>query len=331
MRSVAPCSRRESKHAATILAILTLLMLESHSFAQQSPAPSTRPINGTARPVRRQDAILPPINASLPTLWIIGDSTVCNGQDRGENGQWGWGNPIVHYFDPAKINVVNFALGGTSSRSFQESIRWERILGAMKPGDYLIMQFGHNDGRGVLPGNGDETQAGSGRAGRAANGGNTATTNPANNAADPGNNIPRDAAAVSHTHGWYMRKYVADARAKGAKETIICSLIPRNNWRAGKVDAGQKYPQWDQDAAKQVNASFIDLHKIIVDKYEALGQAAVTEALFPEHETTHTDWAGAIANAQSVIDGLKQNKSELVGYLLPEPPKDLLLPSGKAR
>ena len=53
---------------------------------------------------------------ALPTLWLIGDSTVRNGQDTGNNGQWGWGNPIAHYFDKAKITVKNKALGGTSSR-----------------------------------------------------------------------------------------------------------------------------------------------------------------------------------------------------------------------
>ena len=56
-----------------------------------------------------------PIDPKLPTLWLIGDSTVRNGQDNGGNGQWGWGNPIVHYFDKTKINVQNRGAGGTSS------------------------------------------------------------------------------------------------------------------------------------------------------------------------------------------------------------------------
>lgn len=54
-----------------------------------------------------------------PTVFIIGDSTVKNGQGNGAGGLWGWGDPIVRFFDTTKINVENHALGGTSSRTFQ--------------------------------------------------------------------------------------------------------------------------------------------------------------------------------------------------------------------
>src|SRR2546421_434880 len=83
-----------------------------------------------------------PINPALPTLWLIGDSTVRNGQDTGNNGQWGWGNPIAAYFDTGRINVQNWALGGTSSRTFQTIGRWDKVLSQIKSGDFVIMQFG---------------------------------------------------------------------------------------------------------------------------------------------------------------------------------------------
>jgi rhamnogalacturonan acetylesterase len=86
----------------------------------------------------------PATKPGIPTLWLIGDSTVRNGQDTGGNGQWGWGNPIASYFDQDKINVQNRAMGGTSSRTYMNSF-WDRVLPEIKPGDYLIMQFGHND------------------------------------------------------------------------------------------------------------------------------------------------------------------------------------------
>src|SRR5436309_10507891 len=91
-----------------------------------------------------QPATQPAINPALRTLWIIGDSTVRNGQDTGNNGQWGWGNPIAHFFDRTRINVQNRALGGTSSRTFQTLGKWDAVLAEMKPGDYLLLQFGHN-------------------------------------------------------------------------------------------------------------------------------------------------------------------------------------------
>src|ERR1700731_2382055 len=81
-----------------------------------------------------------------PTLFLIGDSTVHNGRGDGANGQWGWGEPIVDLFDPAKIHVKNMALGGRSSRTFLTEGHWEKVLAELKPGDFVMMQFGHNDG-----------------------------------------------------------------------------------------------------------------------------------------------------------------------------------------
>src|SRR5438067_2209234 len=132
-----------------------LIMIAAMSLAQFSAA-QTRPDHIPTTP----------IDPKLPTLWIIGDSTVRNGQDTGNNGQWGWGNPIASYFDTTKINVQNWALGGTSSRTFQTIGRWDKVLAQIKPGDFLILQFGHNDSgaindtsraRATLKGNGEET------------------------------------------------------------------------------------------------------------------------------------------------------------------------------
>src|SRR5213082_2878824 len=70
-----------------------------------------------------------PVNPALPSLWLIGDSTVRNGSagDGTNLNQWGWGAPLTFYFNPAKINVVNRALGGTSARSFYRA-NWKAML-----------------------------------------------------------------------------------------------------------------------------------------------------------------------------------------------------------
>lgn len=98
---------------------------------------------------------------SLPTLWIIGDSTVKNGT----KGLQGRGDPISTHFDPAKIKVENFARGGRRNRTFQKEGFWEAVRTRIQPGDFVLMQFGHNDGgsptvsyRASLKGIGDETQ-----------------------------------------------------------------------------------------------------------------------------------------------------------------------------
>ena len=77
-----------------------------------------------------------------PSLFLVGDSTVKNGT----KGQMGWGEQIGKYFDPAKITVKNHAIGGRSSRSFQAEGRWDKVLAELQPGDFLLIQFGHNDG-----------------------------------------------------------------------------------------------------------------------------------------------------------------------------------------
>src|SRR5689334_8902546 len=63
-----------------------------------------------------------------PTLYIIGDSTVRNGDGTGKNGQWGWGSYLANYFDTTKIKVENDAIGGRSSRTFITEGRWDKIL-----------------------------------------------------------------------------------------------------------------------------------------------------------------------------------------------------------
>ena len=80
----------------------------------------------------------PASDPNLPTLFLIGDSTVRTGRlGDGENGQWGWGAPIADFFDRTRINVENRAMGGTSSRTYQTLGLWEKVLADMKPGDYL--------------------------------------------------------------------------------------------------------------------------------------------------------------------------------------------------
>ena len=248
---------------------------------------------GPPAPVVRTGILHGGYEPSLPTLFLIGDSTVKNSWDTGSDGLWGWGRPLMAYFDSSKINVENQALGGTSSLSYISGGHWERVLALIRPGDFVMMQFGHNDGgpAGSLRGNGDETEERTGRGG--------------------------DKNTV-HSYGWYIRKYIADVKAKGATP-IVCSLIPRNDWADGKVKrATGSYGTWAEEAAKQGGALFIDLNALIADRYDKLGEAAV-KPFFPQ-EHTHTGWAGAVLNAQCVVEGIKTLPgSPLVKYLAGNP------------
>ena len=78
-----------------------------------------------------------------PTIYIASDSTAQT-YNSGSYPQMGWGQKLANYFD-ADTTVANHAIGGRSSRSFIEQGRLDTILGAIQPGDYLFVQFGHND------------------------------------------------------------------------------------------------------------------------------------------------------------------------------------------
>lgn len=238
-----------------------------------------------------------------PVLYIIGDSTVKNGDGTGKNGQMGWGSVIAPYFDTTKISIRNHAIGGRSSRTFITEGRWDKVLQDLAPGDFVIMQFGHNDSgplddtaraRGSIRGIGDSSRS---------------VYNP----------IMKKQETV-YTYGWYMRKYVNDTKAKGAT-AIICSPIPRNMFKEGKVtrSGNNDYGGWSQAVAKSTGAFFIDLNAIIADQYDNMGSEKVT-AFFPA-DHTHTNDAGARLNAASVIEGLKLIPDCSLNKYLAEPVK----------
>ena len=151
------------------------------------------------------DSIAPPAASATatPTLFIAGDSTVRAGRGVGGNGLFGWGDPIEESLDRSKISVVNRAVGGTGADTFIALGYWDHVLAVLKPRDVVIMQFDHNEigVRGALRGTGEEARG---------------RENP----------ITKQTETV-HTFGWYMRKYIADSRARRATP-IVCSLIPRN-------------------------------------------------------------------------------------------------------
>jgi len=226
-------------------------------------------------------------NDQKPTLYFIGDSTVKNGKGDGGGGLWGWADFMKPHFDSTKINIQNNALGGTSSRTFQTQGLWNKVLDKLKAGDYVMIQFGHNDtspindstrARGTIKGVGEDTVI--------------------------IENILTKKTEIVHTYGWYLTKFITDIQAKGAT-AIVCSPVPRNGWKNGKVNRneGNSYGGWAKQVATKTNSYFIDLNAIIADQYDALGEESI-KAFFPK-DNTHTGKDGAILNAASVITGLK--------------------------
>jgi rhamnogalacturonan acetylesterase len=234
---------------------------------------------------------------ALPVLHVVGDSTANNSF----NGGRGWGNELAPLFDAKVIAVVNRARGGRSSRTYRSEGLWAEVLEGMKPGDYVLLQFGHNDpggvgvgmDRGSLPGLGEETVTITNRAGRV---------------------------ETVHTYGWYLRAYIAEAREKGATPIVLTPTV-RNEWPGGRVERGPgQYRAWAAAVARDAGALLIDHTALIADEYERQGQEAVRAYFGPDH--THTSPAGAVVNARCVVEGIRTLGDCGLKDYLPADPED---------
>jgi lysophospholipase L1-like esterase len=78
------------------------------------------------------------------TLHMVGDSTMANKPVIPANPERGWGQMLHLYFQDA-VRVENYAQNGRSSKTFIAEGRWDKVVAALKPGDFVIIQFGHND------------------------------------------------------------------------------------------------------------------------------------------------------------------------------------------
>lgn len=249
--------------------------------ATQSPttkSSSAQPL--TTRPITTQPAWN--LNKALPTVFLAGDSTAQNGDPR----HTGWGKRFADFIDPAKANWVNAARGGRSSRTFVTEGLWDHLIASAKPGDFVLIQFGQNDGgavndnsraRGSLPGLGDQTQA--------------------------IDNLVTHVHEIVHTFGWYMTKMVQETQAKGATPILI-SLTVRNRWKDGHVErVNGNYGELTRQIALAQHAAFIDLTNMAADRYEQMGPDAV-KPFFPA-DFVHTSPEGAALNAELVLTGIK--------------------------
>jgi rhamnogalacturonan acetylesterase len=309
--------RQPALLAAALTCLLPLLAVAAQ--VASPPPPARTPPDAAAQ--ERGLGLTGPANPALPSLILVGDSTVRNGHGIGSDGLWGWGAPIADLFDPAKINVVNRAIGGLSSHSYISSGHWANTLALIKPGDFVLIQFGHNDGGINLPGAAPIPDAGAPpvQPANAASNRDPAAP-PAANRVPRGPNVkgslpgigdetldavnPRTGQTETvHTFGWYLRKYVADVRAKGATP-ILCSLVPRKIWVDGHIRRqSDTYQLWTRQVAAAEHVPFVDLNEIIARRYDALGQAAVDPLFGDPH--THTTLAGAQLNAECVVAGLR--------------------------
>jgi lysophospholipase L1-like esterase len=245
------------------------------------------------------DAVL---NPKLPTVFIVGDSTARN------QAELGWGDHFAALFDTSRVNIANRARAGRSSRSYINEGLWENVLSEMKPGDYVLIQMGHNDGsnpqndpkaRQSVKGIGEET-----------------VTVPITKPFSTGP-LAGKAEETVHTYGWYLRKYIAETRAKGATPILLTVTI-RNIWKDGAdgrshIERDMGYRDYEHEVAAAEHVPVVDMATVEADHLESLGPQK-TATLFPA-DHTHTSPEGAELVAKSVAEALRKDHSPLAAYL----------------
>ncbi len=252
------------------------------------------------------------------TMFMIGDSTMAN-KDTTKGPERGWGMMVQELFDETQLIVDNHAVNGRSSKSFIDEGRWQVVLDKTKPGDYVVIQFGHNDEKPA-----------------------------ADRHTEPGSTFDDN-----------LRKFVLETRAKGGKPILMNACVRRNFYKkvpkndddealrnttaAGDPTkaaqaAGQEegdilydthgyYRYSPREVALETGATFVDANKLTHQLEQALGRERskkihmwYAEGEIPEipkgrQDNTHYNIVGAKAIARLLVDGMCKEMPELYRYM----------------
>ena len=241
------------------------------------------------------------------TIFMIGDSTMANKTLDAGNLERGWGHVLGGYFTE-DVRVDNHALNGRSSKSFIDQGHWDEVVSKIKPGDYVFIQFGHNDEKPK-----------------------------ADRHTDPGTTFDEN-----------LRKFVRETREKGGIPVLFNSVVRRNfgvnpnavaadDFRPEKADAVEegdtlidthgKYLESPRNVAKEMDVVFIDLNKATKELVESMGVEGskklfmwVPAGVSPtcpkgRQDNTHFNIYGARRVAKLAVEAIEKQIPELGKYV----------------
>ena len=248
------------------------------------------------------------------TVFMIGDSTMANKPLAKENQERGWGQMLPVYLQ-GKIKVDNHAVNGRSSKSFINEGRWDKVMSLIRPGDYVIIQFGHNDEK---PKNDRHT--------------------------DPGSTFDEN-----------LRRFVNDTKSKGATPILMNSIVRRNfppmagqdiasesddkqkDWKGMYpnegvilVDTHGAYLDSPRNVATETGVTFVDMNKLTHELVQTLGAnnsrdlfmwiSPNTYEFCPKGkiDNTHLNVHGALIVSRLAVNALAKQMPELRQYIRPE-------------
>ncbi len=211
-------------------------------------------------------------------IYMIGDSTMANKSTAKDNPEHGWGQ-VFSAFVAEGVDVQNRASGGRSTRSFVAEGRWAKVMETLKPGDWVVIQFGHNDQKKKKP----------------------------KLYTDPETDFKE-----------FLTGFINDTRAKGANPVLATSIY-RRYFRDGKPKSSLgKYPQATLEVAAELEVPVVDLQKLTGELLAESGEEGSKalflhfepgeHPLFPEgkHDNSHLSEAGALAVSELFADSVRE-------------------------
>ena len=210
------------------------------------------------------------VASSFTTIHLMGDSTMAEKDLKGGNPERGWGMMFQNFLDD-EFQVVNYAQNGRSTKSFIDRGLWDKVYNALQPGDYVFIQFGHNDAK----------------------------------ADDPDRYAPAYGAYQDN-----LRKFVRGAREKGATPVLL-TPVARRWFKDGKLDRNchTDYPAAMTQVADEMDVTLLDITTESLYWLEGLGDEA-SKAYFMistgKDDNTHTIARGARKVTEMVCEAVRK-------------------------
>jgi lysophospholipase L1-like esterase len=221
---------------------------------------------------------------STITVFIIGDSTVTDQQG---DGSGSWGQNLARWFG-LPVAIANHAESGQTLKAFRFQHRWEKLMDLIKPGDYVFMQFGHNDSK---------------KSGH----------DPMWPADDKAGDWAITHSDANTDYKWGLASNAAEIMRHGGIPVIV-SPITRLDKVTGQVNSASHgdYPKAAKEAAELAGCAFIDLFSMSIETMKALGPLSSPAAYA---DGTHTSSYGGYLYSRCVVEGIKKANLDLARYL----------------
>lgn len=225
--------------------------------------------------------------AELTTIFLAGDST-CAEKTADKRPETGWGEMLGKHFKDGKVHIENRAMNGRSTRTFIAEGRWQKIVDELKRGDWVFVQFGHND-----------------------------------SSKEKGERY-----APPEMFRANFIRFVTDVKAKKANIVLVTPVVRRRFDKDGNFyDTHGEYPEIIRSVAKEQKVLLIDMHRkseALVKKYSDAGSRSLFLQVKPDEnanypkgveDNTHFNPKGADEMAVLVVEGIRENKLKLKKYL----------------